>query len=192
MTEVDADQTGSDSSGEIAAGQSDDSGSLSLDERFEILKNERRRIILQYLKAVDGAVKLDEVADHVTAIENDTEIGAITSDERKRVYVGLYQFHLPKMAKMRVIDYDQDRGDIELTTTGERLYQEYGIEDESEDDRRRICLGIAAVGGAGGTLSVLLESLLISTAVLAIQTVLLLAFAVGSKYFVSEQDQQLS
>jgi len=186
MTEVDADQTGSDSGGEIAAGQPDDPESLSLDERFEVLKNERRRIILQYLKTVDSAVKLNELADHVTAVENDTEIGAITSDERKRVYVGLYQFHLPKMAKMGVIDYDQDRGDIELTTTGERLYQEYGTEDESEDNRRRIYLGIAVIGGAGGTLGVLLESLLVSTAVLAVQTILLLAFAVGSKYFISE------
>jgi len=37
----------------------------------------------------------------------------LTSRERKRVYVGLYQCHLPKMDGVGVIEFDKNRGTIE-------------------------------------------------------------------------------
>ena len=179
MTETYAEKVGSDAT--ETAEQSETSTQLSLDERFEILKNERRRIVLEYIKDRDETVKLNELADQVTAIENDIDVESITSEERKRVYVGLYQFHLPKMAKMGVIEYDQDRGEINLTKTGKTLCREYDSERAVEVNWQRICLFTATLGIVGVITSMLVQSWLISTGILIIQTGLLLGLLLRQK-----------
>lgn len=168
-----ADQANPDPTDQGGGEPAAESQSLSLDERFEILKNERRRLVLQYLKGAEGTVKLNELANQITAIENDTDVKAITSEERKRVYVGLYQFHLPKMARMGVIEYDKDRGDVALTEVGEALYREYDSENGSDRNAQQIyfILGLVGIGGIIG--SVVAQAWLISTGILAMQTAML-------------------
>jgi len=106
---------------------------LSLDLVFEVLKNERRRHVLQYLDSNSGTVSLSDLAEHIAAIENDTTVQALTSQERKRVYVGLYQCHLPKMDDTDVVNFDGNRGTIELGENAQQLYS--FLETESESTR---------------------------------------------------------
>lgn len=151
------------------------SGPLTVDETFEILKNRRRRLVLEYLQGVEGVVELSTLADHVTAIENDTDVEAITSEERKRVYVALYQFHLSKMADMGVIDYDQDRGRIELTDKGRQLLREHD-QRASLDWRWHVAYtALAVVGLLAVTLSLGFWVPALILGVLALQSLLLLA-----------------
>lgn len=95
---------------------------------FEILSNERRRYILAYLQQRgDGTADIGELASHVTAMENEISIDEITSSQRKSVYVGLRQSHLPKMDAYNLLEYDADRGTVELTDAAEeaKMYLEY-------------------------------------------------------------------
>jgi len=89
--------------------------------------------VLQYLKSQDGQVTLGELAEHVAAVENDTTVAQITSKERKCVYVGLYQCHLPKMDEMNIVDFNQNRGRVELGPTAPQL-DEY-LETSTEPTR---------------------------------------------------------
>lgn len=99
---------------QIVEDDSDDPN-LSLDEIFELLKNERRREVIHYLlSAENNTTTLSDLAEHIAAKENDIDITQLSSDQRKRVYIGLYQCHLPKMDEMGVIDFDNNRGDVEL------------------------------------------------------------------------------
>lgn len=79
---------------------------------FDTLRNRRRRDVLRYLWNVE-LVTIGELAEHIAARECDKDVGQVKSKERKRVYVGLYQCHLPKLADVTAITYDQARGDIE-------------------------------------------------------------------------------
>jgi hypothetical protein len=117
---------------------------LPLDQVFEILKNSRRRETLQYLRTHDGSATLSEVAEHIAALENDTTVQAISSTQRKRVYVGLYQCHLPKMDDIGVVDFDKNRGTIELKPVAEQLF-EY-LEDDDSRDWHWLYLTIALAG----------------------------------------------
>ena len=100
----------------IERGQTPDK--LTLDEIFEILMNERRREVIAYLRSdADHSATLDELAEYIAAKENDIEIPQLSSAQRKRVYIGLYQCHLPKMDEYGVIDFEKNRGTIELTDT---------------------------------------------------------------------------
>jgi hypothetical protein len=86
---------------------------LSRDKIFHILQTQRRRYALRYLKGTDGPVEMRDVAEQVAAWENDTTLQALTSDERQRVYIALYQSHLPKLESEGIIEYEKSRGIVE-------------------------------------------------------------------------------
>jgi len=94
---------------------------LSLDLIFEVLKNRRRRDVIRYLEEQSERTSLSDLAEHVAALENDTTTQALTSSQRKRVYVGLYQCHLPKMDDMDIVNFNQDRGYVELGANVDQL-----------------------------------------------------------------------
>ena len=105
---------------------------LSLDLVFEVLKNERRRRVLKYLRDNPETVSLSDLAEHIAAIENGISEAALSSQERKRVYVGLYQCHLPKMDDTDVIDFNGDRGTVALGANAEQLYPFLDADDEQQ------------------------------------------------------------
>ncbi len=114
---------------------------LSLDLVFEVLKNERRRRVLKYLAENPGTASLSDLAEHIAAIENDKPETALSSQERKRVYVGLYQCHLPKMDDTDVIEFDGDRGTITIGENAEQLYPFLEADDEQQRPWPKYYLG---------------------------------------------------
>lgn len=100
--------------GTVASGTRADGGELSTDAIFETLSSQRRRYTLHYLKQRDEAVTVRDLSIQVAAWENGIDRSAVTPKERKRVYTALHQTHLPKMQKLEVIEYDRDRGTVEL------------------------------------------------------------------------------
>lgn len=121
---------------------------------FEILTNSRRRAILRYLDdASDGATK-GELADQIAAEENDKSVDELRSQERKRVYVSLYQFHLPKMESTGVIRIENDRT-VRLDDGADRCFEYLDKPDvKSRWYRSYLALSFVAVlGYASGSLS---------------------------------------
>ena len=136
---------------ENAENEADQSGSdaaedLSLDLIFEILKNRRRRDVVRYLKEQDERTSLSDLAEHVAALENDTTTQALTSSQRKRVYVGLYQCHLPKMDDMDIVNFNQDRGYVELGANVDELEPYLDPVTTEDDDWHRYYLGLSGLG----------------------------------------------
>ncbi len=122
-----------------------DEETLSKDQIFELLKNRRRRDVLEYLMSVDRTATLSELAEHIAAWENDVEVAALNSSQRKRVYVALYQTHLPKMDKAGIVDYDQDRGKITLSENAAVL-ETYLDRDREDDTWNRRYVALSALG----------------------------------------------
>jgi hypothetical protein len=58
---------------------------------------------------------MSDIAEHIAALEHDTTVDSLRSKQRQRVYIALYQSHLPKMDDAGVINYNQDRGLVEAT-----------------------------------------------------------------------------
>lgn len=101
----------------------DDEGSTTLSREvvFDVLSSERRRRVLQYLLDVKDRTTLRDLSRVLAAWENDIRVSEITGQQRKRVYTALKQFHLPKMDRVGVIDYDDDRGTITLAEAAQNL-----------------------------------------------------------------------
>lgn len=122
---------------------------LSRNDVFEILRNERRRLTLQYLdRCKRESVPLRDVVDYVASHENETPIEELDPGKRKAVYTALRQSHFPKMDELGVVRYDHLRGEIELTGAAKdvQLYLEYV--PENEIPWHEYYLGLTAVGAA--------------------------------------------
>jgi DNA-binding transcriptional ArsR family regulator len=87
---------------------------LSQDEVFEVLKSPRRRYALYYLRQEGGETELSDLTEQVAAWENETTPSALSTEQRKRVYISLYQTHLPKLDGADIVEYDRDEGIVRL------------------------------------------------------------------------------
>ncbi|ARS90615.1 DUF7344 domain-containing protein [Natrarchaeobaculum aegyptiacum] len=90
---------------------------LTEDELFEMLSNQRRRYILQELIRRGESIEIGELSQEIAAHEDGLAVEDVTSSDRKRVYTALHQSHLPKMDNAGVVDFDRDRGTVEPTPT---------------------------------------------------------------------------
>jgi DNA-binding transcriptional ArsR family regulator len=88
---------------------------LATDVVYDALADKRRRYALHYLKQRAEPVTIRELSEQVAAWENDKQIEALTSQERKRVYIALYQSHLSTLDGEGLVDYDADAGTVELS-----------------------------------------------------------------------------
>ncbi|SEO22561.1 hypothetical protein SAMN04487948_101195 [Halogranum amylolyticum] len=91
-----------------------DGGRLSTDALFQILGNSRRRFIIRHLYRTNDPVDLKELARLIAAEEEGTTPEALTDEERQRVYVSLYQTHLPTLTESGLIEYDESERTLSI------------------------------------------------------------------------------
>lgn len=128
---------------------------ISKDKIFHILQNQRRRYVLQYLENQTEGCILRDLAKQIAAWENEIPVQQVKSDERQRVYIALYQSHLPKMDDVGIINYNQARGTIERTELlgvvnqyrSARFFTEDYNESENKRNKRKIAsLDLLSIG----------------------------------------------
>lgn len=127
--------------------QAGETAAFSRDQAFTMLSNRRRRWVLHYLERHDGGpVDVRGLVETLTAWEQETTIEDVSWKERKRVYTALRQSHLPKLADFGAIEYDSNRGTVELTESAQtlQLYLEYV--PERDIPWYQYYLGLAGVG----------------------------------------------
>lgn len=95
---------------------------LSIGSVCHVLQNERRRLALDHLRSADSPLRTSELAEAIAATENDTTTDQLGHRERKRVYISLYQVHLPTLDDAGAVQFDSDRGTIEPLPQAECLY----------------------------------------------------------------------
>lgn len=118
---------------------------LTQDDVFEILSSPRRRYLLYYLRQRKEPVELTQLAEHVAAWENGVDTDDLTTQERKRVYVSLYQTHVPKLDDAGIVDYDPDSGMVTLTQRAGRV--DNYLSDEDPIRWHLLYVGLAVFGG---------------------------------------------
>ena len=87
----------------------------SSDAIYESLGNRRRRYAVHFLKQQGRPVTVRELAEQVAAWENGKSVAELRSQERKRVYIAFYQSHLASMERDGLVEYDAERGVVELS-----------------------------------------------------------------------------
>lgn len=119
---------------------------LSRDEVYDILSNGRRRFVIYLLRDEGEPVPLSELSDRVAAWENDLPVDELTDQQIKRVYVSLYQTHIPKLEDSGIVEYDKDSGLVSLTSNVSSLDAYLPEEERREIPWQTIYLALAVVG----------------------------------------------
>ncbi|WP_290810230.1 hypothetical protein [Halovivax sp.] len=125
-----------------------DADYLTKGEIFEVLRNQRRRYVLQYLKQDARPVELGDLAQQVAAWEYETTPKDVTPEQRKRVYTTLQQTHLPKMDKAGILDFDSDTGIVEATDRTRAITVYLEIVPGHEFAWRELYLSLGAISCA--------------------------------------------
>lgn len=109
------------------------SDDVSLDTVLEVLSNERRRLVLEYLLRRDESATVEELIDHVVAESRPVERRR-PDDLRSRFGGRLRHVDLPKMDDTGLIEYDRARQVVSATDAAQVVepYFELLRTDDSE------------------------------------------------------------
>ncbi|WP_256301008.1 DUF7344 domain-containing protein [Haloarchaeobius salinus] len=121
---------------------------LTQDVVFDILSNSRRRFILSRLQKRDEPIELMDLANQIAAWENDTTVDELTDKQSKRVYVSVYQTHVPKLESVGLITYDPDTGLIELADQAREIDRYMPDQEEEEVPWHRYYVALAGLSAA--------------------------------------------
>lgn len=76
-----------------------ESGDISIDVALKVLADQRRRLVIKYLRsAPDGVASFEELINYVSTESSDSA--------RERIQTRLHHVSLPKLDKAGLIDYD--------------------------------------------------------------------------------------
>lgn len=103
----------------------DSNNSIPLDvsDSLEAIGNDRRRRVLKRVDDTDALVSAGDLADEIAASENNIEQSELSSQQRKRVYISLIQFHLKRLQELDAVVYHRDRKTVEQTDATAELVE---------------------------------------------------------------------
>lgn len=81
--------------------------SLTEYDIHDVLRNERRTLVLEHLKQTQETVPLRELSEQLATLE--TGETPPPRNIRESVYNSLHQTHLPKLDDMGIVEYESDR-----------------------------------------------------------------------------------
>ncbi|WP_123537136.1 DUF7344 domain-containing protein [Halosimplex salinum] len=123
-------------------------GELSKGEIFDVLQNQRRRYVLEYLKRYEEPVALSDLATQVAAWEYQTPVEEVTNEQKKRVYTTLQQTHLGRMEEAGIVEYDCDENLVARTPYTEEMTVYLEIVPGSEFPWREFYLSLGSISCA--------------------------------------------
>ena len=88
---------------------------LTKDDVLDLLSNSRRRYVIYFLEQWDGSASLNDLAYNIASRETGTPVEDLSEDDKRRVYISLYQTHLPKLDLYGLVEYDKDDRTVTLS-----------------------------------------------------------------------------
>lgn len=86
--------------------ESHNSVPLDIDESITTIQSSRRRLVLLLIDAFETPISAGDLAEAIAVLETGKTRDKLNAEDRKRVYVSLYQVHLTKLDEYGAIVYD--------------------------------------------------------------------------------------
>lgn len=117
---------------------------LTDSEVHDILRNDRRRFVIEHLRGNGQFASVSDLADVVAAVE--AEESPPPRNVRQSVYVSLHQTHLPKLDDCGVVDFDSDANEVRLRDAVDQLVSHMDPHAAVSSPRGGLYLGVALAG----------------------------------------------
>jgi predicted transcriptional regulator len=120
------------------------SAALSQSDVHDVLRNERRRLVLEQLR--EGPESVRDLSEYIASVESGES--PPPRNVRQSVYVSLHQTHLPKLDDLGIVVYDEDDKEVTLAEHAEAVtvFLEPEPEPEPEPPWALVQAGVAGVG----------------------------------------------
>lgn len=124
---------------------------LEEEEIHDVLRNRRRRLVIDILQDSDGPVSVRDLSEEIGAIESGRD--PPPRNVKQSVYVSLLQTHLPKLDSLGIVDYESDgkmvsvQGRMDDVTVYMEAVPKYGI-SRTEYYAALFLLGLLSVFGS--------------------------------------------
>lgn len=158
---------------------------LTNDEIFHLLSNSRRRYLLYYLERRGGSAELRDLARLIAADENETTSADVSSDAIRRVYISLYQLHVPNLEEYGIIEYDEETTIVSMTDRVDEMFDLFA----TEEDRWPLYYVAIALGGALVLGSITLDVLSVSAVPVAFLVLLGVSAMAVIQYIVEARSE---
>ncbi|MFC6991297.1 hypothetical protein ACFQH3_05630 [Haladaptatus sp. GCM10025707] len=128
----------------LADGVSMITGELDTGEIHDVLRNDRRRLALNALRDAGGELSVRTLSELVA--EHETSQSPPPKNIRQSVYVSLHQTHLPKLADLDIVEYDEEHKVVRLANRVGEVEAYMTIEPEYGLTWTEYYFGVAALG----------------------------------------------
>ena len=119
--------------------------SLAETEIHDVLRNERRRLVLKRLREAGGTQTVSDLAEHIASVESGES--PPPRNVRQSVYVSLHQTHLPKLDTLGIVSYDEEANDVRLSEHADEVSVYLEVVPRYGLSWAEFYLGVAVVGG---------------------------------------------
>ncbi|KAB1198858.1 MULTISPECIES: hypothetical protein [Haloferax] len=85
----------------------------------DVLRNERRRLVLERLRDSDDDQAVGDLAEHIAEVESGES--PAPRNVRQSVYISLHQTHLPKLDTLHIVAYDSTAKMVSLGSNAVEL-----------------------------------------------------------------------
>ncbi len=125
-------------------GQAPDETHLDPSEIHDVLRNDRRRLVLDRLRTDEEAAAVRDLAEYIAAVESGER--PAPRNVRQSVYISLHQTHLPKLDELGIAEYDADEKVVRLA---ERAGEVSAHMVDAPDEEPRPSTFLLLVGSLG-------------------------------------------
>jgi predicted transcriptional regulator len=135
--------------------QSAESGPKSLprSDIHDVLRNDRRRLVLERLRET-GREAVSDLAEDIGAVESGED--PPPRNVRQSVYVSLHQTHLPKLNDLGIVVYDDDEKEVSLAENADEVLVFMEVDEgDADDDWVQQLVVLSAVAAVGGLVALI-------------------------------------
>jgi predicted transcriptional regulator len=101
-------------------------------EIHDVLRNERRRLVLEQLLDTDTEESVRDLAEYIASIEAGES--PPPRNVRQSVYVSLHQTHLPKLDELGIVAYDSDTKAVSLNGRAGEVAVYLDVDESNEGE----------------------------------------------------------
>jgi hypothetical protein len=91
-----------------------DANAPDIDTALDVCRHKHRRIALASLANQQESLSIDDLTNEIIKHNHHLSRTEVDDETAKRIHIGLYQVHLPKLAEAGFIQYDPERKVAEL------------------------------------------------------------------------------
>jgi len=167
------------------AARSDSEEGLPPTDVHDVLRNERRRLVLRRLLDRGEPTSVRALAEHVASVE--AEEDPPSQGLRQSAYVSLHQTHLPKLDALGVVDYDDEAKTVALAERAEDVTVYLEVVPRYGLSQNELFFCVALLGGLLALASAVGVPVLVAVAPGDWAVVSLVAIAVTAGYCTWQQ-----